>query len=197
LLEFNLSSLVAPAGQTIQINSVSLTMIGITGVNSTATPLTPVSFALSSYGFNPDATTATWNAPAPGDTTAGGALGAALSTATGVANGTGNTANWVFGSTPAFTQAVLGSFTGDNAVRFLVNLPQYETANPVVGVTPQVFERFYSSNSVNSAAQQPALTVNYQYVSVAVPEAGSFALLAAGVGPMAFVIARRRKRQSQ
>lgn len=169
------SSLGLGAGETVVVNSVTLTLSNRTGGSQGGTGV--YGLTLSDYGFNFVENVATFNDPdgdgsnATGDTTAGGTAGTSLSTAASTGNGAGLTAT--FGTSAAFAADVQTAINSGGSLNYLIT----------TDATGQNFVRFADNNTTTAAG--PSLNIDYTVV----PEPGSLALL--GLGGL--LVARRRR----
>lgn len=154
LLEFDISAIPV----TDAIESVSLGLRTGGGLSSSIT------INLYAYGSDFDEATATWNAPAPGEGTAGGTLGSLLSSAT--FNPT-VAADVTFDSTPAFQTAVSDALADDGFLRLV--LARSDDSGP----GQQRFARF-GDETVTTLANRPELTISH------IPEPSTLALWASG-----------------
>jgi len=117
LFEFDVGSI--PASD--QVHSVTLVLTTLSsnpGINSVGGPGALTTFNLHAYEFDIDETTATWNAPGTGDSTAGGTSGTLLSSVAFDVELTGQTIT--FGDTPAFRAAVSDALASDGFVRLIL-----------------------------------------------------------------------------
>ena len=165
LLEFDITAI--PSGSTI--DSVSLVLDTGGGLGGSITINT------YRYGFDFDEAVSTWNAPAPGDGTAGGTIGSLLSSSTFEST---VTADITFGDSPAFRTAVSDALAGDGFVRLLL------ARSDNSGAGQHRFARF-RDEGFGTAARRPELEVNYTII----PEPASVALM--GLGALALVLRRR------
>jgi len=158
LLEFDVSA--TPASDTIDSASLVLRTGG--GLSSLIT------INVYEYGFNIDETTATWNAPAAGDGTVGGALGTLLTSATfNPSAGPRSSSDVTFGDTAQFRTAVSDALAGDGFLRLILARSDNSGANQ------QRFARF-DDETVATAGNRPELLVTH------VPEPATMGLLALG-----------------
>jgi len=190
VISFDLSAIkTAAAGQTIQINSVSLTLTvqGLgTGTVLSTYKLDLLGDGSSAYGFNE--TTATWAAPG-GSNVAGGTLGTNLSNLSFNAGSqtVGQLDTWA--STSAFTTAVSNALSGDGTLRLILTSTN-------VGVNSNVdLARFWANDAgtyTPTTAEHPYLSVDYTLISV--PEPSSFVLVA--VSGLALLALRRKTQKA-
>lgn len=181
LMSFDLSSLYSAAGaNAITINSVSL-QLHTSSAGQNASGALPI-LALNNYGFSFTEGSATWNAPATGDSTAGGTLGTQLQTLATTSSAGGQTLS--FGTSTAFVsnlQTIVNSSLG--TARYLVNETGSRTDNG--------FLRFDSKEAVGSVtgAIAPTLIIDYTVV----PEPSTYGLLGAAALAGVAMVRRRRK----
>ena len=143
LIEFDVSEI--PASDKIDSVSQVLTTLnatpGIGGINT---------FSAYAYGFDFDETTATWNAPGSGDTTAGGTFGTLLSSVT--FDTTQQDLTVTFDDTPEFRAALADALAGDGFLRLIL-------ANDDETVGAHNFARFADGTPFTSENRLPELLV--------------------------------------
>jgi len=194
---FDLSSInavAAAAGETVQINSVSLTLtVQGAGQNLLSTyKLDLLGNGSSAYNFNE--ATATWNTPG-GSNVAGGTLGTNLSSLSfnPSTQSAGTLDTWA--STSAFTTAATNALAGDGVLRLIL------TSTNVGDSSKTDLAKFYANDPLSggasaspTVAEHPYLSVDYTLVEPEqVPEPSSFALMA--VSGVAMLALLRRKSQ--
>ena len=187
LFAFDLSDLAAAAssGQTIQVDSVSLTLTGRGGGFGSVSDM---QLTLHQYDFAFVEADVTWNDPdgdgsaVSGDTTAGGTLATVLSVASGVNPNT--TGPVVFANSVDFVSAVAAALgSGDKTLRLLAR----RTGGTTTGDGSNLVRTWDETAAV--AANRPLLSIEYSVV----PEPGTLGLLAVVAIALAGCGLRRRK----
>ena len=141
LLEFDVSDIAASS----TIDSAELVLQTGGGLSSSIT------INVYEYDFDFDETTATWNAPAAGDGTAGGALGTLLASATFNPTVSGSI---TFATTAAFQTAVSDALADDGMLELIL------ARDDSSGSGQQRFARF-DDETVAPADDRPELLVTY------------------------------------
>ena len=146
LLEFDLTAIETAAGtNAVEIYGVQL-LLNTEGDGAGD----DIAITASTYGFDFDETTATWNAPAPGDATAGGTIGTSLSVASfDPTSGSGS--DVTFTNSAAFQAAVASALAGDNVMRVVLHQ---------TGGTPDGDHLYARLFDEDNGANGPELTVD-------------------------------------
>lgn len=189
VISFDLSAIkTAAAGQTIQINSVSLTLtVQASGANLLSTyNLDLLGDGSSAYSFNE--ATATWTTPG-GSNVAGGTLGTNLSSLSFNSSTQSAGALDTWGTSSAFTTAATNALAGDGILRLAL------TSTNVGDASKVDLARFYANDAgtyIPTTAQHPYLSVDYTLVPV--PEPSSFVLMAASGAAMLTLLRRKSQK---
>ena len=146
LLEFDLTAIETAAGTNpVEIDSVQL-VLNTEGDGAGD----DIEITASTYGFDFDETTATWNVPAPGDTAAGGTIGTPLSVASfDPTSGSGT--DVTLADSAALRTAVASALAGDNILRVVLHQ---------TGGTPDGDDLFARLFDEDNGANGPELIVD-------------------------------------
>jgi len=188
---FDLSAIntaAAAVGDTVQINSVSLTLtVQASGANLLSTyNLDLLGDGSSAYSFNE--ATATWTTPG-GSNVAGGTLGTNLSSLSFNSSTQSAGALDTWGTSSAFTTAATNALAGDGILRLAL------TSTNVGDASKVDLARFYANDAgtyIPTTAQHPYLSVDYTLVPV--PEPSSFVLMAASGAAMLTLLRRKSQK---
>lgn len=168
MLSYDLSGVIAAAGgQTITVESVTLTL---TVIGKEGNAITPVNVSLYQYNYNFVQTASTWNNPSGTgtDTTAGGTIGTLLSTTVASANNIEST--FTFGSSTDFVNAINAALTGSGTLNLLIDSS---------GVNESLL-RFAGVRYPNNLNYAPILSITYSVAEVPEPATIGLMVMAAG-----------------